>query len=105
MTSYYPAWSKEYFKDWKLIRETSGSQLWKVESYEEQMLVDIHFTTGAQLAVHIDSTSSLSKNKLDPLFDYCVLLSQGHGEYAIINYTFIKDNEIIEGHWSIPITC
>lgn len=102
MTSYYPKWNKQEFNDWRLIRETSFSQLWKVGAVNYQMLVDIHFTTGKCLTVHIASTSNLSKTRLDPVFDYCALLAQGHGNYSIINYTFVEDKEIIEGNWSIP---
>lgn len=90
---------------WTLVRETSGSQKFKVETSEgHTFALDIHYTTEKILTVNVvfvGGKDNLSKNILNSVFDELGRIAIKHGDYAVVDYTLACTDDLFDGNFAI----
>src|SRR4051794_23726488 len=98
-----PHYHTEGFEnDWKLIRETTSSQKFRVTTPDGVSIeVDIHYTAEKVLTVNLIVQGNASKSLLTPVMDEIGRLGLYRGDYAVIDYTLAETQRITEGNYSI----
>jgi hypothetical protein len=91
--------------NWDLVRETAGSQKFKVTTPEgRKFSIDIHYTMPKLLnvtAIFVGKESELSKSILTPVFDDVALIALKRADYAVIDYTLCHTDELHDGNFTI----
>ena len=89
---------------WMLVRETTSSQKFKVETPRgDQAAIDIHYTPKI-LTVNIcfvGEEAEVSKAQLTPLMEDISKLALRRNDYAVIDYTLVFTRDISDGNFSI----
>lgn len=98
-----PHYHTEGFEnDWKLVRETTTSQKFRVTTEDGiEMAVDIHYTPAKVVTVNIIVQGKASKGILTPIMDEIGRLALYRGDYSVVDYTMAETDRLIDGNYSI----